>query len=300
MPPSAFLSWVQETTFAGVPLWSLLIAVLAGVATYLGILLALSLLTGRARAWASQSHSGVARAMVDVLEGTSRFLMLVAALLVGASFLDLPGRWENRLSQLWFVAVALQMGLWGMRAIGIALGGMVVLAFAAWLYDSTRHGSTTVRRGGAGVAALAAALAVLGGLSGIDAGAPATTLRDRNWEAYGAARLAELRRSGQPVFLNFTAAWCISCLINERVALSDAAVADAFRDAGVTYLKGDWTNRDQEITAKLAEFGRSGVPLYVFFPPGGSAAPVVLPQILTPQIVLDAVRTPALIATHHP
>ena len=121
MPPSAFLSWVQETTFAGVPLWSLLIAVLAGVATYLGILLALSLLTGRARAWASQSHSGVARAMVDVLEGTSRLLMLVAALLVGASFLDLPGRWENRLSQLWFVAVALQMGLWGMRAIGIGV-----------------------------------------------------------------------------------------------------------------------------------------------------------------------------------
>lgn len=121
MPPSAFLSWVQETTFAGVPLWSLLIAALAGVATYLGILLALSLLTGRARAWASQSHSGVARAMVDVLEGTSRFLMLVAALLVGASFLDLPGRWENRLSQLWFVAVALQMGLWGMRVIGIGV-----------------------------------------------------------------------------------------------------------------------------------------------------------------------------------
>ena len=79
MPPSAFLSWVQETTFAGVPLGSLLIAVLAGVATYLGILLALSLLTGRARAWASQSHSGVARAMVDVLEGTSRFLMLASS-----------------------------------------------------------------------------------------------------------------------------------------------------------------------------------------------------------------------------
>ena len=74
MPPSAFLSWVQETTFAGVPLWSLLIAALAGVATYLGILLALSLLTGRARAWASQSHSGVARAMVDVLERMDEML----------------------------------------------------------------------------------------------------------------------------------------------------------------------------------------------------------------------------------
>ena len=118
MPPSAFLSWVQETTFAGVPLWSLLIAVLAGVATYLGILLALSLLTGRARAWASQSHSGVARAMVDVLEGTSRFLMLVAALLVGASFLDLPGRGENRMSQVGFGGGALQVGVWGRRASG--------------------------------------------------------------------------------------------------------------------------------------------------------------------------------------
>jgi thiol:disulfide interchange protein len=220
-----------------------------------------------------------------------------------------PGPWMERTRQflafpmygttVWLLWVLAQQT--GTSAIGIALGGMVVLAFAAWLYDSTRHGSASVRRGGAGVAALAAALAVLGGLSGIDAGAPAaTTLRDRNWEAYGAARLAELRRSGQPVFLNFTAAWCISCLINERVALSDAAVADAFRDAGITYLKGDWTNRDQAITTKLAEFGRSGVPLYVYFPPGGSAAPVVLPQILTPQIVLDAVRAPALIATHHP
>ncbi len=121
MPPSAFLSWVQETTFAGVPLWSLMIAVLTAVATYGAILLALRLFTSRARAWASQSQSGVAATVVDVLEGTSRFLMLVAAVLVGASFLDLPGRWESRLSQLWFVAVALQMGLWGMRAIGIGV-----------------------------------------------------------------------------------------------------------------------------------------------------------------------------------
>jgi small-conductance mechanosensitive channel len=121
MPPSAFLSWVRETTFAGVPLWSLMIAVFAALATYAAILLALRLLTGRARAWAGQTHSGVAATMVDVLEGTSRMLMLVVAVLVGASFLDLPGRWESRLSQLWFVAVALQMGLWGMRAIGIGV-----------------------------------------------------------------------------------------------------------------------------------------------------------------------------------
>eukprot|EP01037_Dinobryon_pediforme_P000046 gene46-46_t len=121
MPPSTFFTWVQETTFAGVPLWSLCVALAAAVATYAAILVVLHLLTRRAKVWAKQSHSGMALTLVDVLEGTSRTLMLVVALLVGASLLDLPGRWESRLSQLWFVAVALQMGLWGMRAIGIGV-----------------------------------------------------------------------------------------------------------------------------------------------------------------------------------
>lgn len=121
MPPSTFFTWVQEITFAGVPLWSLCVALAAAVATYAAILVVLHLLTRRAKVWATQSHSGMALTLVDVLEGTSRTLMLVVALLVGASLLDLPGRWESRLSQLWFVAVALQMGLWGMRAIGIGV-----------------------------------------------------------------------------------------------------------------------------------------------------------------------------------
>ena len=121
MQPSTFMTWVQETTFAGVPLWSLCVALAATTATYAAILVVLHLLTRRAKVWATQSHSGMALTMVDVLEGTSRTLMLVVALLVGASLLDLPGRWESRLSQLWFVAVALQMGLWGMRAVGIGV-----------------------------------------------------------------------------------------------------------------------------------------------------------------------------------
>lgn len=121
MPPSTFFTWVQETTFADVPLWSLCVALAAAVATYAAILVVLHLLTRRANVWATQSHSGMALTLVDVLEGTSRTLMLVVALLVGATLLDLPGRWESRLSQLWFVAVALQMGLWGMRAIGIGV-----------------------------------------------------------------------------------------------------------------------------------------------------------------------------------
>ena len=121
MQSSPFLTWVQETAFAGVPLWSLLVAMAAATATYVAILVALYLLTRRTKVWTTQSDSGMAMMVVDVLEGSSRTLMLVVALLVGANLLELPGRWESRLSQLWFVAVALQMGLWGMRAIGIGV-----------------------------------------------------------------------------------------------------------------------------------------------------------------------------------
>ncbi|MBV7431410.1 MULTISPECIES: mechanosensitive ion channel family protein [unclassified Acidovorax] len=121
MPPSTFSTWIRETTFVGVPLWSLMVALAAAATTYVGILLVLHLLTGRARVWATQSGSAAAHTVVEVLEGTSRLLMVVVALLVGASLLELPGRWESRLSQLWFVALALQMGLWGMRAIGMGV-----------------------------------------------------------------------------------------------------------------------------------------------------------------------------------
>jgi thiol:disulfide interchange protein DsbD len=86
-----------------------------------------------------------------------------------------------------------------------------------------------------------------------------------------------------------TAAWCITCLVNERIALSRAAVARAFAERDVLYLKGDWTNRDPAITDYLAGFGRNGVPIYVFYPPGGE--PRVLPQVLTEAIVLDHLGT---------
>ena len=142
MHPSPFLTWVQETTFAGIPLWSLCVALAATATTYAAILAVLHLATRRARVWATQSHSGMALTVVDVLEGTSRTLMLVVALLVGAGLLELPGRWESRLAQWWFVAVALQMGLWGMRGIAIGVrryverhssGGMTQVSASATL-----------------------------------------------------------------------------------------------------------------------------------------------------------------------
>jgi thiol:disulfide interchange protein DsbD len=88
------------------------------------------------------------------------------------------------------------------------------------------------------------------------------------------------------VFVDFTAAWCITCLVNERVALETPAVRHAFEQAGVVKLKGDWTNRDPEITSLLKELGRAGVPLYLFWAPGAER-PKILPQVLTESLILS-------------
>ena len=105
-------------------------------------------------------------------------------------------------------------------------------------------------------------------------------------EAWSPARVAELQAEGRGVFVNFTAAWCVTCKVNEGASLSSPRVAQAFADQNVAYLKADWTNRDETIAAALAEHGRAGVPLYLYYPPDGGP-PLVLPQLLTEGLVLD-------------
>jgi thiol:disulfide interchange protein DsbD len=107
-------------------------------------------------------------------------------------------------------------------------------------------------------------------------------------EVFTTARLNALRAAGKPVFVNLTAAWCVTCLVNDRLALDRPAVQRGFTEAGVTYLVGDWTRADPDITAYLKEHGRSGVPLYVYYP-RGDGQPIVLPQILTPGLVLTVI-----------
>ena len=109
---------------------------------------------------------------------------------------------------------------------------------------------------------------------------------DAAWEPYSAQKVASLQAAGKPVFVDFTAAWCVTCQVNERVVLSRGDVMAAFRDRGVTLVRADWTRRDPEIARALAALGRSGVPAYVLYKPG--RAPQVLPELLTPQRVLDA------------
>ncbi|MGH7476798.1 MAG: thioredoxin family protein, partial [Longimicrobiales bacterium] len=136
----------------------------------------------------------------------------------------------------------------------------------------------------AGLAAVALAVFAAG-----SAAAPGPQSADSRWEPYSEQRLAELRAEARPVFVDFTAAWCLSCQVNERVALNSGAAREAFAEADVALLKADWTSRDPATTQALQSFGRSGVPLYVLYPAGGSP-PEILPALLTPGMIVDAVR----------
>jgi thiol:disulfide interchange protein len=108
--------------------------------------------------------------------------------------------------------------------------------------------------------------------------------KDLAWEKYSKERVAELQKAGRGIFLDFTAAWCLTCQANEHLVLSSDGVKELFRKNNIALLRADWTNRDPEITAALAELNRVGVPLYVVYQ-AGKAEPVVLPQVLTPGIL---------------
>ena len=219
-------------------------------------------------------------------------------------WLPRPGMWMERTKEVfafpmyataaWLVWVLAQQA--GANAVIVALSGMILLGFAAWLYNTTRNTSERTEYLGTGFALLFVLLALLLGYKGVETSTQfentsVSNNQEKNWEPYSAERLETLLAEGKPVFLNFTAAWCISCLVNERVALNDSNVIRTFATTGITYLKGDWTKRDAEITAVLTKFGRSGVPLYVFYPAQKNAKPIALPQVLTPAIVLNTIAT---------
>jgi len=210
-----------------------------------------------------------------------------------------PGAWMTRLQQAlafplyasvaWLVWVVSQQA--GPPGVAAALAGLVLIALAAWLHQASRGVHASWRRAGTlGAATLALAGVAVGMLSGAVAARPGPTAAETGWEPYSPARLAELRAAGKPVFVNVTAAWCITCLVNERVALGSHAADDAFARNGVTRLKADWTRRDPGITQVLGAFGRNGVPLYLVYPAGSGGRPAVLPQILSESIVLRAIE----------
>ena len=212
------------------------------------------------------------------------------------SFLPRPGTWMLRLKQfmafpmygaaIWLVWVLSQQA--GPRGVAIVGVAMLFVALAAWLWSVTRD-LTPRGRGLGTVAVLLLLLAVGWGISLLSGAAAAPVAQATRGEAYSAAKLASYRASGRPVFVDATAAWCITCLVNEEAVLSKGPVQSAFAARKVVYMVADWTNQNPEITSLLKENGRSGVSLYLYYPPGG-AAPKILPQILTEAGVMAALE----------
>jgi thiol:disulfide interchange protein len=220
------------------------------------------------------------------------------------ALLPKPGPWMVRFKQLlafpmygaaaWLVWVLSQQVT--PEGLFRVLIGLVALALAGWGWGVAQSRTAEGRSRIWSFVATAIGLAVAGGLiaspfaqatSSATAVSPASEVLAG--EAYSEARLTALRGQNRAVLVNLTAAWCITCLYNERVALSSKTVADAFKATNTAYLVGDWTNRNAEITRLLRAHEREGVPLYLYFPAGAAEAQV-LPQILTESLIVSTLK----------
>jgi thiol:disulfide interchange protein DsbD len=223
-----------------------------------------------------------------------------------ARLLPKPGAWMEVLKQavaipifatvIWLVWVFAQIA--GTAALLGLLAAFLLLAIAGWFLG---------RWPGKLPAATVAALVILAAIGtsvfavrnlGETGHSPAASLATSNgqlakslWQPFTPEILRQARAQGHPVFVDFTASWCLSCQVNERLILDRADVEQRLRDSGATLLRADWTNQDPDITRALAALGRSGVPTYALYPADPSAPPHVLPEVLTPGIVLDALNT---------
>jgi thiol:disulfide interchange protein DsbD len=170
-----------------------------------------------------------------------------------------------------------------------ALLSLVFIALALWFWQNARF-STSVWRSSAMLVLFLVVGSMLLLVWKLEPASARTQTADQSWEPYDAETLAHYRDAGKPVLVNFTAAWCITCLVNEKMVLSTSEIQTKLRERSVAYMKGDWTNRDPAITQVLEKYGRSGVPLYLLFSADPQRDATLLPNILTKGIVLDALK----------
>ena len=213
-----------------------------------------------------------------------------------------PGAWMETFKQfMGFLMVATVLWLiWvlslqtGAEGVLILLGSLLLVSLSGWIYGrwSVLHKSLKTRR----IAQLISGLILAGALAlslmyikPVSASTGSVHTQGLiEWQTFSPELVAQLRSEKKPVFIDFTAAWCLSCQVNEKVAFGSEEVQKAFADKGIAALKADWTNKDEVIAKELAKFGRNSVPLYVLYLPDQEA--VLLPEILTPDIVLGYLK----------
>jgi thiol:disulfide interchange protein DsbD len=181
----------------------------------------------------------------------------------------------------------------GNDAVLALLGGLVLIAMGAWVYGRWAHSGSLWQPAVAilfAIAGIALAWPGVGTPLGVISVARAGELP---WQAWSPEKVSALNAQGRPVFVDFTAAWCVTCQVNKRVSLHNEAVIKAFALHDVVALKADWTRQDPRITEALAALGRNAVPVYAIYAPG-SPTPRLLPEVLTPSLVLEEIaRLPA-------
>ena len=202
-----------------------------------------------------------------------------------------PGPWMETLKQLlafplygtaiWLLWVAGRQT--GVNTMAAALGGALVLALGLWLW---RYGGW---RKGLALACMLAAVS-LGSWRGLDENGGHATQLSAGKVAWSEQQLAQLRSSGKPVFVDVTADWCITCIANETAVLLTDEMTAAFASHGVVYMVADWTNYNADIASFLQQHGRTGIPLYLMYPADPNQEPLLLPQLLTKNTVLEALR----------
>ena len=239
-----------------------------------------------------------------VASGMSLPYLLLSARPGWRSWIPKPGTWME-VTQQFLAFPLLATNLWLLWVLDNQLGGAVVLRILALfllisllLWGIARSGGISRSRVRISVQVLLVillgipSLLLTRSILGLTPATSQTLVEDSGsdriaWVPYSAKELERLRSEGKPVFLDFTATWCLTCQFNDRTAINIPSVRKLLKAKGITPMKGDWTNSDPAITEALKSFGRVGVPLAVFYPAGQGSEPIVLPELLTEKIVLD-------------
>ncbi len=289
--PSSLAGWSAKNPYVNDALSGVLAVVIASPcsAPFMGAALGYALGSPVGSTWIVFTALGVGMALP--------YLML-AYFPAWRAKLPKPGAWMVRLKQLLAFPLYATV-IWLAWVLGAQLDNdavarlaatLLLVALALWAWQTMRAGGARAW-GAAAIASLAAAIFVGWPVAaGVTSEGPRPSVAaSEPWQDYTPQRVAQLVAAGQPVFVDFTAAWCVTCQVNKRLVLNTDTVRQAFAQGKVALVRADWTRRDPVIGAALAALGRDGVPVYVLYRPDG--APLLLSELLSTQEVLAAIGT---------